>query len=196
MRRSSVSPSSSMPANRCSRSVRVFSSPGRLRAAQHEHVENRDLRVVEPERAVERVAVLHRAPIGPARERGPLALHEPVDTAADRVLVVIHDRVAVGGLVAGEPQRVQRERIDVGRGPLLLDQAAEHADLDSIRFHLRRRGYTTRGGKSAVTAMLGPWAYTHESFAPQASRRSWPQPSWGASRSASAGSRFCSTCRR
>src|SRR5829696_5131482 len=111
---------------------------GRLRTAQHEHVEHRDLRAVEAECAVARVAVFHRAPVRPARERGPLALHEPVDGSADRVLVVVHDRIAIGGLIAGEPQRVQRERIDVGRGPLLLDQAAEHADLDGIGLHRYR----------------------------------------------------------
>src|SRR5829696_9052980 len=91
----------------------------RLSAAQHEHVEHRDLGIVEAHCAVEGVAVLHRAPVGPARERGPLALYEPVDAGADRVLVVVHNRVAVGGLVAREPQCVQREWIDVGRGPLL-----------------------------------------------------------------------------
>ena len=47
---------------------------GRLRAAQHQHRQQRELGIVQPERPVERVPVLHRAPVGPARERRPLAL--------------------------------------------------------------------------------------------------------------------------
>src|SRR5581483_4838375 len=54
---------------------------------------------------------------------------------ADLLLVVVDDRVARGRLVAGEPQRVQRQRVGVGRRPLLLDQAAENADLDRVGIH-------------------------------------------------------------
>ena len=57
------------------------------------------------------------------------------DRAADRLLVVVDDRVAVGGLVARQAQRVERQRVPVGRRALLLQQAADDAKLDGIRIH-------------------------------------------------------------
>ena len=59
-----------------------------------------------------------------ARQRGP-----------DRRLVVLDHGVAVGRLVARQPQRVQRQRVDVGRRPLLLDQTTEHPQLDRVGVH-------------------------------------------------------------
>ena len=43
---------------------------------------------------------------------------------------VVDDRLSVRRLVAGEPQRVQRQRVLIRGGALLLDQAAEHAQLE------------------------------------------------------------------
>ena len=170
---------------RCSRSVRVFSSPGvcaprsmstsstAISASSRPSAPSSVWRYFIERRLDQLASVAH------------LRCTSRSMRAADRVLVVVHHRVAVGGLVAGQPQRVERERIDVGRGPLLLDQAADHADLDGIRFHLRLRGFT----QVAASTRLHP---AHA----RASRRSWSRPSWGAFRSASAGSRSCSTCRR
>ena len=62
-------------------------------------------------------------------------IREALQRLADRLLVVVDDGVAVGRLVAGEPQRVQGQWVGVGRRPLLLDQAAEHPDLDGVRVH-------------------------------------------------------------
>jgi hypothetical protein len=50
----------------------------------------------------------------------------------------VDHRVAVGGLVAGGAQGVEAERIGVRRGALLLEQAAEDADLDRVRFDAAR----------------------------------------------------------
>ena len=70
---------------------------------------------------------------------------EPVERGADRGLVVVDHRIAVGRLVARQPQRVQRERVLVGRRALLLDQAGHHADLDGVRFHGARSLPATSG---------------------------------------------------
>ena len=73
----------------------------------------------------------------------------------DLALVVRDDRVAVRRLVAGEPECVQRERVLVGRRPLLLEQAAEHAELDRRRRPSVERVRplpTTGAGESAWTA--------------------------------------------
>src|SRR5205823_2656244 len=97
-----------------------------------------DLRVVEAERIAEQVPELGGAAAGPARQPRPAAARQAVERAADRRLVVLDDRVTVGRLITGETERVQRERVDVGRRPLLLDQTAEDADLDGIGIHGRQ----------------------------------------------------------
>ena len=107
----------------------------RLRAAQHQHAEQRELVGREPERLVEQVAILRRARAVAARKPRPAAAVGALQRVLDDALVVVDDRGAVRRLVAREPQRVERERIGVRRRALLLDQAAEHADLDGIGFH-------------------------------------------------------------
>ena len=106
-----------------------------LRAAEHEHAEDGDLVVREPERLLHELPVLDAAAALPRREPRPLLPPEALQRLADRLLVVVDDGVAVRRLVAGEPQRVQRQRVGVGRRSLLLDQAAEHPDLDGVRVH-------------------------------------------------------------
>ena len=104
----------------------------RLRAAQHEHAEDRDLVVPEPERLLHELAILDGAASLAGGEPRPLLAPEPLQRVADRLLVVVDNGVAVRGLIAGEPEGVQRQRIGVGRRALLLDQAPEDADLDGI----------------------------------------------------------------
>ena len=108
---------------------------GRLRPAQHQHAEQRDLFVRHADRVVEQVPELGRAAARPARKPRPALFGEPVQRSANRRLVVLDDGIAVGRLVAGEPERVQRQRIGLGRRPLLLDQAPEHAQLDRVGVH-------------------------------------------------------------
>ena len=67
----------------------------------------------------------------------------------DLPLVVADDRVAVRRLVAGEPERVERERVLVGRRALLLQQAAEDAELDRVGIHAAER--TPPAGRIAPT---------------------------------------------
>ena len=134
---SSVRSSSSPESKRCMRSLRWRSSPGVCGPRSISTADQRELRVGEAERLVEQVLVLDRARGRPARQRRPLAPPQPVQRRADRRLVVVHHRVAVGRLVARQPQRVERERVLVRRRALLLDQARDHPDLDCVRFHGR-----------------------------------------------------------
>jgi len=108
---------------------------GRLRSAQHQDREQPQLRVVQAERLVDQVLVLDRAGRRPARQRRPLAPAQAVERRADRRLVVVHHRIAVGRLIARQPQRVERERVPVRRRALLLHQAGDDPDLDGVRFH-------------------------------------------------------------
>ena len=71
----------------------------------------------------------------PAREPDPPAVREPLDPLAHGRLVPVDDRVAARRLVARVPQGVDRQRVLVGRRPLLLDQAAEDAQLYRVEIH-------------------------------------------------------------
>src|SRR5437588_5919322 len=62
-----------------------------------------------------------------ARQACEAVATEPLRRLSYRRLVVVGDWIAVGRLVAGEPQRVERERILVGGRPPFLDQATKHA---------------------------------------------------------------------
>jgi hypothetical protein len=112
---------------------------GRLRPAQHEHREDAELAVRDAERVVDQVPVLRCAAAGSAREPDEALAREPSDCLADRLLVVLDDGIAVRGLIACEAERVERQRVDVGRRPLLLDQAAENPGLDRVEVHGPRR---------------------------------------------------------
>ena len=111
--------------------------PRSLGPAEHQHRQHRHLAARQPQSVVEQVPVLGR-PLGPhaaAITQPP----QPVERVPDRRLVVVHDRVPVRRLVAGRPQRVQRQRVRVRRRPLLLDQAPQHPHLDGVEIHARER---------------------------------------------------------
>ena len=57
--------------------------------------------------------------------------------ASTCVLAEVDDRVAVGGLVGRRDQRVQGERVLLGRGELLLHQAPEHSSRFGGKGHAR-----------------------------------------------------------
>ena len=130
---------------------------GRLRATEHQDAEHCGRVPLEPELLVEELPVLRRPAPGPARDACPAASGEALQGVVDLPLVVVDDRVAVRALVAGEPERVERERVLVGRRALLLEQAAEHAELDRVGIHARsvrqppasnrRRHVRARGGR-------------------------------------------------
>ena len=79
--------------------------------------------------------VLQRAASGAARDPRPTAVRKAVERLPDLTFVVFDDGVAIGRLIAGEPERVERERVLIRGRPLLLDQAAEDANLDGADVH-------------------------------------------------------------
>ena len=105
---------------------------GRLRAAQHEHGEQRDSACESPTASSSRCRYLTTRLPGPLARRAQPLRESPA--SAIRIVSSSYDDdgIAVRRLVAGEPQRVQRERIYVGSRPLLLDQAAENPELDGV----------------------------------------------------------------
>ena len=102
---------------------------GRLRAAKQEHGQHPELLAVEPERLLRQVAVFDRAASVPARESREPVQAQPLGGLPHGGLVVGGHRIAVGRLVAGQPERVERQRILVRRGPALLDQTPQHTLL-------------------------------------------------------------------
>ena len=98
---------------------------GRLRAAEEEHTQDRQLGLVDAERLLGQMAVLDRAAGVAAGQSGQPVAREPLGRLTDGVLVVVDDRLAVGRLVAREPERVERQGVLVGGGEPLLDQAPQ-----------------------------------------------------------------------
>ena len=85
---------------------------------------------------------------GPAGET--MVLKTP-QREADFFLIELHDRLAVGQLVAGVDQRVERERIVVRGGDFLFNQGAENPGLgggehDGLRDGHRLLSTLRRGG--------------------------------------------------
>jgi Swiss Army Knife protein, DSP-PTPase phosphatase domain len=111
--------------------------PGSLRPSQHEDAQHRDLVVGEVERLVEELPVLRRAAPRTARETRPAAPRETLERLVDLRLGVGDDGIAVGRLVAGKTESVERKRVLVRRRPLLLEEAAEDPKLDRVGIHER-----------------------------------------------------------
>ena len=111
---------------------------GGLRAAEDEEAEEGDLVAAEVEDGAEAVLVLGNA--GVADRGDDVEVFEGVEGLANLVLGEIEDGIAAGALVAGADKRVERERIVLGGGDLLLDERAEDAELDGIegRKHVSR----------------------------------------------------------
>ena len=98
----------------------------RLRAAEQEHGENRQLLAIEIERLLGQVPVLDGAAAVAAGQPGQPVQAQPLRCLPDRRLVIGGDRVAVGRLIARQPQTIERQRILIRGRPALLDQAPEH----------------------------------------------------------------------
>ena len=99
---------------------------GRLRAAEQEHGEDRELLAAEAKCLLGQVAVLDGTAAVPACQPGQAIQAQALRRLADGGLVVGGDRIAIGRLVARKPQTVQGQRVLIGRGPALLDETPEH----------------------------------------------------------------------
>jgi hypothetical protein len=119
-----------------------------LRSPQQQDGEHRELLAVQTQAILGEVAVLGDAGGMAARQPRQAVLAQPLRRRKDGVLVIAGHRITVGRLVAGETQRVDRQRILVRRRPALLDQAAEHALLglgQLAEVHGARIGQKARG---------------------------------------------------
>ena len=100
---------------------------GSLRPAQQQHTHQRRLGATEIERLAQPMLVLGHAAIRGPRAAGQPHIFKPMQSLAHRFFIQIHDRLAVGALIACVHQRVQRERIVVGRGRFFFHESAQYA---------------------------------------------------------------------
>ena len=133
------------PPKACIRSPRCLSSPGVCAPRSMSTQVSACSAVVQRQRFGEAMAVLGRAAAGAAGQAHQAAPLQPMQRVADRRVVVLDDRLAVGRLVAGQAQRVQRQRVDVRGRALLLQQAAEHAQLLGAERKTTRRHRSVAG---------------------------------------------------
>ena len=103
-------------------------------AAEDEEADEGGLVAAEIEDGADAVLVLGDA--GVAIGSGEALLFKSVEGLADLLLVEVKDGVAAGVLVARVDERVQRERIVLGRGDLFFDESAEDAELDLVEVHV------------------------------------------------------------
>jgi hypothetical protein len=128
---------------------------GRLGAAQHQHADDRLFAGAHRQCLRKQVPVLRSPAAGAAGHTGEPATLETVQRIADDRVVVVDHRIPVGGLVARQPQRVERQRVGIGGRSLLLQQAAEHSRLRGGQVHrlkptTRRRPLQSGGATGAV----------------------------------------------
>ena len=98
---------------------------GGLGAAEEQEAEERGLVAAEVEYGADAVLVLGDAGVAVGSDEA--VLFEGVEGLADLLFVEVEDGVAAGALVAGVEERVERERIVLGRSDLFFDESAEDA---------------------------------------------------------------------
>lgn len=110
---------------------------GRLRAAKEEDANQGSFVAMEVEDVSEAMLVFWDAAVcgGGA---GELLVGERVEGAADGFLVEVHHWLAIGFLVGGVLEGVERERVIVGSGDFFFDEAAEDASFGEreVEVHL------------------------------------------------------------
>ena len=105
---------------------------GRLGSAVHELGEEGELGLVGAQLLLAAVLVADGATTDLLHVDDEAAVHERAERAFDLVGLDRHLRIAVALLVAAGDQGVQRQRIGLGDGLLLLDEHAEDAELETI----------------------------------------------------------------
>ena len=110
---------------------------GRLRAAKEEDANQGSFVAMEVEDVSEAMLVFGDAAIG-GGGAGELLVGERVEGAADGFFVEVHHRLAIGFLVGGVLEGVERERVIVGSGDFFFDEAAEDASFGEreVEVHL------------------------------------------------------------
>ncbi len=131
----------------------------RLRAAEQEDAQDGGLRRIESERLVEELPILRRATARAAREPRPAAAGELLERFVDLPFLELENRLAIRRLIAGEAERVERQGVLIRGRALLLEQAAEHPELDGIgvvhALSVRRRPVPRRSrGRDVASVAL------------------------------------------
>ncbi|MNI86779.1 hypothetical protein D3C73_1439020 [compost metagenome] len=72
---------------------------------------------------------------------GKAATFESAQALADLTLRKVHHRFTAGFLIAGNDQRIERQRIGFRAGGLLLDQRTQNADFRAVEPWLVERGF-------------------------------------------------------
>ena len=106
---------------------------GRLRAAQEEDANERGLGAAEVECFAQPMFIFGDAPVGGACAPGEAIVFEAMQGVAYRIFIEIHDRLAVGALVAGVDQRVEGHGVILGGGDFLLNQSAENTGFSGSK---------------------------------------------------------------
>ena len=101
----------------------------RLGTPQHHDGQDGELLAGEGPGLAEHLTVLGHPSVGGEQDPGEVLLPQVVQGAGHHVLVIADHRLPVGGLVAGQGQRVEGEGILLRSRRFLLDQAAEDAHL-------------------------------------------------------------------
>ena len=96
-----------------------------LGTAQHEHAHHGGFAPGKIEGFLHAMLVFWNAAIGAAGSSGQALLVKGVQGLPYQFVVQVHHRIAIGFLVAGVHQRVERKRIVIGSGDVFLDQRAE-----------------------------------------------------------------------
>jgi hypothetical protein len=104
-----------------------------LRSAEQKHGKDRQFTAREVEEFAHPVAVLLDAAARFSDEGGEAQFAERFQGGTDVGILVGGDGVAVGFLVAGVGQGVQRERVIVGRGEVFFDERAEYSGFDGVK---------------------------------------------------------------
>jgi hypothetical protein len=102
---------------------------GGLMAAQEEDADERCLGASKVEGFTEPVLILGHAAIGAAGTAREAEILKAVQGQADFFVIEMHYRFAVGELVAGVDECVERLRVVVGSGDFLFDKRPKDAGL-------------------------------------------------------------------
>ena len=105
------------------------------------------------------VLVLGHATHNVVRGSGQLFFVQGAQRVAHGILIQIHERIAIGFLVARIDERIQRKRIILGRGEVFFHQRAQYPGFYFAQNHIHvTESYNTKNG---TPNSLRP-AYTFE----------------------------------
>ena len=106
---------------------------GGLGAAQHQHAQHGGLPTAQVDDLRQAVRMLGHPHIVAAQARRQSLGTQSGQRRLYRILVVRDHRLAVGFLVASVHQRVQRERVILGRRDLFFHEGAQHPRLNVVQ---------------------------------------------------------------